>query len=295
MAFLLKKLFAGIKKDNTKRVSLIFLFLSISYGKTNTGLYYYHDIDFQLNNLGIASSAILYFQKPLFNTENILLKDTKIWSGPIIQASPTDVLLGIYLRFKPLSIFEVKVFGGRYFIFNQFGNFSGIKGLGYIPLNNISSEYDAETLSKIESSNKSGIWIRTKPVLQAQYKFIAFKTQFEIDYFNIDSPDEFYLNQQLSCRFKNNSVSLANTSFLLCEFSKNKYAGLYNYLYRNSGSDLKKHRVGITALFSGNILNGNNEYFLTAIAGYILKDDNFRNKPYIAISTGLIFNLWNSR
>lgn len=256
------------------------------------GLYYYNDLDFQINNIGVASTGILFFQFPLLKSGNMLTDDSKIWSGCVTQISPTDILFGPYIRIKPLAFFDLKCFGGYYGIFNNIGRVTGFKGLGYIPLCSIGSPYDPDTINKIPSANRSGLWIRIKPVLQAKYLKIVFKTQFDIDYFKIITKDHYFLNQQLSCRYNNNSICYSNTTFFLLEIFPEKYIGIHNYYLSNRAAAVKRHRFGVTGIFNRTNKN-HNEFYLASVVGAVISDNYYENKPYIAFSSGITLKIRN--
>jgi hypothetical protein len=274
-----------------KKTYLIFVVLTISLYSEE--YFIYNDLDFQLNNLGIATSLIAYKQNEIkYEKKSILLNGCNYKIGLIDQFTPTDNLLGVYFRFKPLAIFDCKAQIGHYYIFKNIGEKLNFKSLGHRKLPRQESNYESDSLLNHKSENKNGLWLQIKPSFQIKNKCVAFKHSLTIDIFKIYTNDEYYYNQQTSSIFQNQNLSLANTTFLYFCPNDLNYIGIFHYLLKVNDVPVVKKRAGLVYLFNKTNSNNNYDFYYTILCGLSYKDRIYQNKFYLALSVGCAFRLF---
>ncbi|RKH58274.1 hypothetical protein [Corallococcus aberystwythensis] len=135
------------------------------------------------NPLGLESQNRLVYQKRLFDSPSLLLRDTYASAGASLKLSPAFFKLGPVVELQPAAIFNLRA-GYEYVQF--FGTFGSVQSYpdSFQP-------YDDDLRSETNDAayGTSGHHFFVEPMLQAKVKSLAVRTKLAIEYWNMSLQD----------------------------------------------------------------------------------------------------------
>ncbi|GMU03113.1 hypothetical protein KH5H1_72340 [Corallococcus caeni] len=135
------------------------------------------------NPLGLESQNRLVYQKRLFDSPSMLLRDTYASAAASLKLSPAFFKLGPVVELQPVAMFNVRA---GYEYIQYFGTFGSIQSYpdSFQP-------YDDDLRSKTNDAayGTSGHHFFVEPMLQAKVKSVALRTKLAIEYWNVSLRD----------------------------------------------------------------------------------------------------------
>ncbi|RKH46887.1 hypothetical protein D7X55_35700 [Corallococcus sp. AB049A] len=135
------------------------------------------------NPLGLESQNRLVYQKRLFDSPSLLLRDTYASAGASLKLSPAFFKLGPTVELQPVAMFNLRA-GYEYVQF--FGTFGSVQSYP-----DSFQSYDDDLRSKTNDAayGTSGHHFFVEPMLQAKVKSVALRTKLAIEYWNVSLRD----------------------------------------------------------------------------------------------------------
>ncbi|NOK33526.1 hypothetical protein HMI49_09980, partial [Corallococcus exercitus] len=135
------------------------------------------------NPLGLESQNRLVYQKRLFDSPSMLLRDTYASAGASLKLSPAFFKLGPVVELQPVAMFNLRA---GYEYVQYFGTFGSIQSYpdSFQP-------YDDDLRSQTNDAayGTSGHHFFVEPMLQAKVKSVALRTKLAIEYWNVSLRD----------------------------------------------------------------------------------------------------------
>ncbi|MCY1031645.1 hypothetical protein OV207_09290 [Corallococcus sp. BB11-1] len=138
---------------------------------------------FRYNPLGLESQNKLVYQKRLFDSPSLLLRDTFASAAASLRLSPAFFKLGPVVDLQPVAVFNLRA-GYEYVQF--FGTFGSVQSYP-----DSFQDYDDDLRSETNDTayGTSGHHFFVEPTLQAKVKSVALRTKMAIEYWNMDLRD----------------------------------------------------------------------------------------------------------
>ncbi|MFB1483706.1 hypothetical protein [Corallococcus sp. RDP092CA] len=135
------------------------------------------------NPLGLESQNRLVYQKRLFDSPSVLLRDTYASAAASLKLSPAFFKLGPVVEVQPLAVLNLRA-GYEYVQF--FGTFGSIQSYpdAFQPYDD-----DLRSATNDTAYGTSGHHFFVEPMLQAKVKSIALRTKLAIEYWNVSLHD----------------------------------------------------------------------------------------------------------
>ena len=120
----------------------------------------------------------------LFNSSNVLFKDSHIATGVVTNIMQSGFSIGPYIRISPIALFDV-TFDVRY-VYEWFG-------LSFVsPYEDISGAVIEDKISNKEFKSAQGIMLRIIPMLRFKIGPVLFMYTFILYYLNLDHSDVYF-------------------------------------------------------------------------------------------------------
>lgn len=135
------------------------------------------------NPLGLESQNRLVYQKRLFDSPSLLLRDTYASAAASLKVSPAFFKLGPVVEFQPLAVFNLRA---GYEYVQYFGTFGSVQSY---PDSFQNYADDVRDVTKDAAYGTSGHHFFLEPMLQAKVKSVALRTKLAIEYWNVNLHD----------------------------------------------------------------------------------------------------------
>ncbi|RKH31600.1 hypothetical protein [Corallococcus sicarius] len=135
------------------------------------------------NPLGLESQNKLIYQKRLFDSPSLLLRDTFASAAASLKLSPAFFKVGPVVELQPVAMFNLR---GGYEYVQYFGTFGSLQSYpdSFQPYDD-----DLRDLTNDSAYGTSGHHFFVEPTLQAKVKSVALRTKLAIEYWNVSLQD----------------------------------------------------------------------------------------------------------
>ncbi|RKG97043.1 hypothetical protein D7X74_41130 [Corallococcus sp. CA047B] len=138
---------------------------------------------FRYNPLGLESQNKLIYQKRLFDSPSLLLRDTFASAAASLKLSPAFFKLGPVVELQPVAVLNLRA-GYEYVQF--FGTFGSVQSY---PDSFQNYDDDVRDVTNDQAYGTSGHHFFVEPTLQAKVKSVALRTKVAFEYWNVDLRD----------------------------------------------------------------------------------------------------------
>ncbi|MCY1041234.1 hypothetical protein OV208_07875 [Corallococcus sp. bb12-1] len=138
---------------------------------------------FRYNPLGLESQNRLVYQKRLFDSPSLLLRDTYASAAAGLKLSPAFFKVGPIVELQPVAVFNLRA-GYEYVQF--FGTFGSVQSY---PDSFQNYDDDVRDVTNDQAYGTSGHHFFLEPTLQAKVKSVALRTKMAFEYWNVDLRD----------------------------------------------------------------------------------------------------------
>jgi len=257
----------------------VFLFSTELYSNDVTpGFYFSQSLGASLNSDGLQLKTNISYKYPLFNSESILFKSTKIEPAIENKLTPSYDNIAFKINIEPIAVFDItfKAAYKRYFT---------IIGYGFLYQDGYDTNKLRSTEGNVSLNNKSALFFNIIPTFKIKINKIIAVSSLDFEYVNIFE-DRYFLEETLFVNMYNRDWAMKNDTLLLYEFKKNFISGLYSeyidVLNRQPGSGEIIHRINYIAVYSMEYTSYNLQF--TGVLGHYLRSMHFNSwkTPYFA-------------
>ncbi len=261
-----------------KRLFIILILSALIVSAADKGLNLTNNIAVQLP-LGVQMDTRLFFRIPLYKSDHILFKDSRIDIGIQNKASPAYDLAMFRLNIEPIAVFDITFAGGFFCAYNALG-------YGLIGLSGYDDGFSDTDLEGLPQRNGSGFYYFICPTFKIKFGRVIFMDSVTLNYWDVKNTDFFYERITISV-IKGVDRTVEQECYLLYEVSERLKAGLLHYYLYVPGSKYFSHRIN-TAFIYNNAFRPFEDFYAVLIAGYYLKDPYY--KFYLALLAGINFH-----
>jgi hypothetical protein len=135
---------------------------------------------FRWNPIGLESQNRLMYQKRLFDSDSLLLRDTYVSGGASLKMSPAFFKVGPIVEVQPVAVLNVRA---GYEFTQFFGTFGSVQSY---PDSFQNYADDVRSLTKANAYGTSGHHFFVEPMLQAKVKSVALRSKMIFEYWNMN-------------------------------------------------------------------------------------------------------------
>jgi hypothetical protein len=247
--------------------------------KTRQGTGLDQSIQASYNPLGVQLVTKAYYRLPFVQQEGPLWESTKVEVGVMNSFSPAYDMIGPYLDFAPIAIFDIAL------SVQAVGYFNGL-GFGFYDLAGYGSGFDDASLKALKSKNSSGYVLSAAPTLKYAWGPLVMLNAFSLTYFNVDNGSGYFFERINNCVLAKSDVELINQAYLMATVMPGLLVGLNDCLLYVPGSGYVSHRLAALGVYSTR-LTETVSLNVVMMLGTFLTDRYYQYVPYIAAQAGV--------
>jgi len=251
----------------------------LSAEKTRQGTGLDQDVQASINPLGLQFVTKVFYRMPFIQQEGMLWESTKVEVGVQNNLSPAYDLIGPYIDFSPIAVFDI------YLGAQAAGYFNGL-GFGFYELSGYGAAFDDSALSGLPSKNSQGWLLTAAPTLKFAWGPLVALDTFSLFYFYADNGSGYFLERIGNVVLAKSDIELQNQAYLLYTIADGIYAGLNDMVLTVPASGYVSHRLVAMGIYSTKL---SDMVSLNAVLqlGTYLADRYFQYAFYAAAQVGV--------
>jgi hypothetical protein len=247
--------------------------------KTREGTGLDQSIQASLDPLGIQLVTKVYYRLPFIQQEGMLWESTKVEVGVQNSLSPAYDMLGAYLDFAPIAIFDLALTA------QAIGYFNGL-GFGFYSLSGYGAAFDSNALNALPSKNSFGYLLTAAPTLKFAWGPLAMLDTFSMTYFSVDDGSGYFYERINNVVLAKNDIELQNQAYLLATVFPGVLAGLNDAVLYVPASGYVSHRLSVMGIYSTR-LSDMVSINAVLIVGTYFSDRYYQYGLYLAAQAGV--------
>ncbi len=239
---------------------------------------------------GMYLTSNVYYSFPLSNDPGMLWKSTGINIGLQEYITPAFQRASVYFKITPIAFFDIAAYAGYDYMYKSLTG-------GMKTLSSPDSEYDADSLDKIEGRAKGGLRMSVIPTLKFAFHNIAALYSLKIEYHDYNS-DEYYYDYETSLIHKGRDTGFehdATLAYLLRPFNNSDILAivviLTDYHVNSTGDNSMTLMGALEYNFAWPGFPETVESNLALAGGTYLHDRYEQGNPTLAVKFGVYFKL----
>ena len=270
-----------------KTLIVLALFVVILAGlgaeKTRKGTGLDQSIQASFDPLGVQLITKVYYRLPFVQQEGMLWESTKVEVGIQNNLSPAYDMIGAYIDFAPIAIFDLALSA------QAIGYFNGL-GFGFYDLSGYGAAFDGDSLKALASKNSTGYVLTAAPTLKFAWGPLVMLDAFSLSYFSVDNGSGFFYERVGNVVLAKNDIELLNQAYLLVTVLPGELAGLNDAVLYVPGSGYVSHRLSAMGVYSTRLTDA---LSLSAVLmlGTYFADRYYQYALYVAAQAGVTLAL----
>ena len=261
-------------------IVLIFTVTTLFANDIKPGFYFSQGLGASLNSDGLRLKTDLTYKIPLFESDNILFKSTKIEPGFVNIVTPSYEYAGINIDIEPIAVFDLKIEAAYKYYFTALG-------YGFLFQDGYHSSKLRSMDSDVVKYDRSTFFLNIIPTFKMKINKIIAVSSLDFEYVNIYT-DRYFLEETFFVNMYNKDWAFKNDTLLLYELKENLIPGLYSeyidVLNRQPGSGEIVHRISGIVVYSINYDKFKLRF--NGVLGWYLRSMHFNSwkTPYFAFA-----------
>jgi hypothetical protein len=215
----------------------------LSAEKTRQGTGLDQDVQASYDPLGVQFVTKVYYRMPFIQQDGMLWESTKVEVGVQNNLSPAYDLIGPYIDFCPIAVFDLLLMA------QAAGYFNGL-GFGFYDMGGYGAAYDDNTLSALPSKNSQGWLLTAAPTLKLALGPLVILDTFSLFYFYADNGSGYFLERIGNVVLAKSDIELQNQAYLMYTIADGIYAGLNDMVLTVPASGYLSHRLVAMGIYS---------------------------------------------
>jgi hypothetical protein len=216
---------------------------ALSAEKTRQGAGLDQNVQASLDPLGLQFVTKVYYRMPFVQQEGMLWESTKVEVGVQNNLSPAYDLMGVYIDFAPVAVFDLVLSA------QASGYFNGL-GFGFYNLSGYGAGFDADSLKALPSQNSQGWLLTASPTLKFAWGPLVALDTFSLFYFYADNGSGYFYERIGNVVLAKSDIELQNQAYLLYTIVPGVLAGLNDTVLTVPASGYVTHRLVAMGIYS---------------------------------------------
>ena len=230
---------------------------------------------------GIQNDSRLFIRFDLYDSDNILFKDSKIDIGIQNKLTPSYDYLGVRMNIEPIAILDITLSAGVFAAFEALG-------FPFLELQGYDSDFNDAALDLLEPLNRTGTYAYLCPTVKMAFGKMIAMHSITINYFNMGTRSKYFFERMSNAIMAQEDVNLENETYFLYKFNPGIMLGLQHYYLYIPDSKYISQRISLTSIFTPQSGFAKGAYVVTILGGF-LRDKYY--DLYFALLIGKEFQI----